>query len=200
MKPLFFILFFPCSIAAFCQEKSPVNFGVKLGFGQSTLSPNYTDDNGNKHRFNMTGGIRAGGYLQISAGKKLLFQPELLFVVKGAYESTDYNNGYPFAGNGYPIRTSYIEIPLNLLVKLPINTGFFMLGGGPAPAFALNGRIYSGTGGFDLGINILLGYQWPIGFGVNLNFTKGFSSVYQQTQEAPDLKNSSLGISVGYTF
>ena len=201
MKSLFTLLFFACSVVACCQEnKSSVNFGLKLGFAMSTLSPNYTEDNGYKHQFNMSGGIRAGGYLQISAGKKLLFQPELLLVVKGANESPDNSNGYSYPANGYPFRTSYIEIPLNLLVKLPTQSGFFTLGGGPAPAFAFSRYIYSGTAGFDMGLNFLVGYQWPIGFSLNLNFTKGFSNVSPQAQGAPDLKNSSLGLSAGYTF
>lgn len=201
MKSLFTILFFACSGVACCQEKkSLVKFGLKFGYAQSTLSPDYTENNGYKHQFSMTGGIRAGGYLQISAGKKLLFQPELLLVVKGAQESPNYNNGYSYPTNGYPFRTSYIEIPLNLLVKLPTQSGFFILGGGPAPAFAFNRYVYSGTARFDMGLNFLLGYQLPIGFSLNLNYTKGFSNVSPGAEGAPALKNSSLGLSVGYTF
>ncbi|MBL0271504.1 MAG: PorT family protein [Chitinophagaceae bacterium] len=200
MKSLLILLFFIHSLVACCQEKkSSVSFGLKLGYGMTTLGPNYTESNGYKHQFILTSGARVGGYLQIMSGKKFIFQPELLLVVKGAHESPDFSNGPPYPTYDYPFRTSYIEIPLNLLVKLPTPGGFFSLGGGPAPSFPIYRYIYSGTAGFEMGINFLTGYQWPLGFSVNLNFTKGLSNV-QQFPGAPGLKNSSIGLTAGYTF
>jgi hypothetical protein len=55
----------------------------------------------------------------------------------------------------------------------------------------------------DFGINIMAAYMLPIGFSFELNFNKGLSN-----QRPPDpflystsnLKTSSLGFSIGYTF
>ena len=200
MKSSLTFLLITFSLLASCQEKKNiVHLGVKLGFGMSTISPDYTETNGYTHEFKLTGGLRVGGYLQIMAGKKFIFQPEVLLVVKGASESPDYSNGSPYPVNSYPFRTTYIEFPFNLLLRLPGSTGFFLLGGGPAPAFAINRYRYAGTPGFDMGLNLLAGYQWALGFSVNLNFTKGFSTV-QQNHGEPGLKNSSVGLSAGYTF
>lgn len=199
MKSFFTVLFLGCSVVACCQEKkNPLRFGLKLGLGLSTFSPgSYTDNSGFKHSFSRTGGVRGGLFLQIDAGKKFLFQPELLMAAKGSGKKTDYNNGNPLSN--YPIRVNYIEIPLNLLVKLPAKSGFLILGGGPAPAFSTN-KYTEYAVPFDMGVNLLLGYQLPIGFLIHLNFTKGFSNILEEVQGSPNLKNNSLGLSVGYAF
>ena len=199
MKSLFIVLFVSCSVVAFCQEKkSSLNFGLKAGISLSTFTPgHYTDNFGYSSSFSMTGGVRGGLFLQIAAGKNFLFQPEFLIVIKGSGEKTNYNNGNP--SSSYPTRVNYIEIPLNLLVKLPAKSGFFILGGGPAPAFSTNSYTEYAVP-FDMGVNFLLGYQLPIGFSVNLNFTKGFTNITKEVPGAQALKNSSLGICIGYSF
>ena len=198
MKPLFIVLFLGYSVMGLCQETKTVNPGLKLGAGFSSLTPDYTDSNGYKHNFTMTGGVRFGGFIQIPAGRNFLFQPEIQFVVKGTKENTQYNNGNPVSD--YPIRINYIEIPLNMLAKLPSKSGgFFSIGGGPALAFSSNIYTEYATR-FDIGLNVLAAWQLPIGVSINLSFTKGFSNVLEEIPGAASLKNSSIGFCVGYSF
>lgn len=199
MKTILILLFSILPILGCCQEKeNNIHFGLKAGFGLSTLNPgNYIDNAGYKHRYNRVGGVRGGIFLEIHTGKKMLFQPELLFAVKGTRETIEYYNGNPQSND--PVRINYIEIPLNLLVKLVTKNGFFIAGGGPMPAFSSNKYSPYATS-FDIGVNFLAGYQLPMGFSFNLHFTKGFSNVLKEYYNSSNLKNNSFGLSLGYTF
>jgi len=172
--------------------------GIRFGYCTSRLTSDFTDNDGNKHSFFFAGGLRYGGFFQIKAGKKTIFQPEILLTSKAIHEITEVANGtYTYSNLE---RVVYLELPLNILVKFPVKKGFFSAGGGPAPAFALNSYYYTRFKSFDMGLNLAGGYQWPSDFSVQLNFTKGFSPVskYQNSSATP--KNLSLALTIGHTF
>lgn len=201
MKILFIILFVVAHAMSLAQEQEKipvVTVGIKIGMSGSSLSPGYTDISDYRHTFSLKGGFQGGGFLQIAIGKKLLIQPEILFVSKGAKETVNDIN----SSNEYnsPNHINYIEFPVNILAKLSAGPGHFILGGGPAFAFARNNYYSLYNRRFDAGLNMLTGYQWPIGFIINLNFTKGFSNVFDPLQGAPKITNTSFGLCVGYVF
>jgi hypothetical protein len=188
------------SATSFSQQKKKwARFGIKLGYCGTTISPGYTSNYGDNHSFRMGGGAIAGGFLQIAASKKIFFQPELLYVYRRTLEN--FSNTY-VSGYSEPIIRGFIEVPLNLLVKLPTKSGFFMLGGGPAPAFTGIIQMF-GDNSFKIkmGLIFLLGYQLSSDFSLQLTLTKGLSKYiepyYQNTLK---LTSSSVGLSFGYVF
>ena len=77
-------------------------------------------------------GLLAGGLAEIPIGSKLAFRPELNFIQKGSKSAftTDKND----------ITLNYIEVPLNVVYKLPLGTGNFFFGLGPSVAFGISGK------------------------------------------------------------
>lgn len=179
------------SANVFAQEKEKrIHIGVKMGYVSTKLTPSYTDNNGIKYTYTAVGGVTVGGFIQMTISNKILFQPEFLMVWKGTKHS-----GY----NNYD-RITYLEFPINLLAKLPVKSSFIFIGGGPAPAFRITPDYgsYNGIAAFDLGVNFLAGIQFPLGFSMQMNFTKGLLGVYKQNLQK--LTNTALGLSIGYTF
>lgn len=172
--------------------------GIRIGYCTSRLTRDFTDNDGNKHSFTFAGGLRYGGFIQIYAGKKIIFQPEILLTSKAIHEKTKVvNSNYTYSNKE---RVAYLELPLNILVKFPVKKGFFSAGGGPAPAFAINNYYYARLKKFDMGLNLAGGYQWPSDFSIQMNFTKGFSPVSKHFNSSSSQKNLSLGLTIGYTF
>ncbi len=133
-------------------------------------------------------GLTAGGFLNIYPGKNLMIQPAVMFVSKGGR----YYDG---------LRMGYLEIPINVLYKPASQKGTYFFGGGFSPAFELNGDYYGyqpDMKKFDLGINVLAGYVFPIGFSINLGYTHGILDI--SNEETYSLRNRYFAITAGYEF
>jgi Outer membrane protein beta-barrel domain len=191
-------------MAGFCQlwgregkqtGNDKIRFGIKAGVAIANLKIDY-DPAVTAGDPKFKGGALAGIFLQTPIGKTASFQPELLVIGKGMKENSQ----------NYSYRTdlTYLELPLNLLYKRPSAKGSFFIGGGPAPSFYIGENVfYSGYQGFkkfDVGINILTGYELPIGFSINLHYTHGLLNISQDRTSTPVIKNRCAGLSVGYTF
>jgi hypothetical protein len=189
------------SSLVFSQEKkTPIVFGIKAGALMANAGSDFTDENGTIYDFQPRFGIAFGGRAQATVNKNFLIMPELNFIGKGANRYHDFNNGNRY--NISPTLSAFLELTANFLFTTSSKTGKFMLGGGPSAA--LNLDEYSDMlDKKDFGINIMAAYMLPIGFSFELNFNKGLSN-----QRPPDpflyrtsnLKTSSLGFSIGYTF
>ena len=174
-----------------------IKFGIKAGvaIANTKIEYNTTTMPGNNKPTSKLGAL-GGGFARMPFGNKACFQPELLMVGKGMKESNQY----------YPYRTdlTYLELPLNILYKPSGSKGSFFIGGGPAPSFYIGESVfYSGitrVKKFDVGINILTGYELPIGFSINLHYTYGLLNISQNRTDIPVTKNRCFGFSVGYIF
>ena len=201
MKQLLFILFSFLTISIHGQEKKkPVAFGLKAGVLLANAGPDYADGNGTTIDYSSKFGIVVGGRLQYNAGKNFTLMPEITLVAKGANIFTRFDNGTGY--NEFPELSGFLELTANLLFTSSSNTGKFMIGGGPSVATNLD-NYSSLLGNSDFGVNILAGYQLPIGFSFEINFNKGL--INQEPKDAynsypPNLKTSSLGFSIGYLF
>ncbi len=199
MKRLFlFCLVMVVSITSFAQETSwkKIKFGIKAGISVATAkkefnASSYPDPPKAKSIIGAIGGV----FLQVPINKKISFQPELQLIGKGMKSKDNYN---------YPEITTYVELPLNILYKPVSPKGSFFIGGGPAPAFYFGETIFYSSGypikKFDFGINFLIGYELPIGFSINLNYTYGLTNISGDKSNIPVLKNRCFGITVGYVF
>jgi hypothetical protein len=178
-------------------NNNKTRFGIRLGISVAKTHLRYdpvfypdSDEKGARV------GIIGGGLVAIRLNKKVVFQPELLLVGKGVKEirlGYDYNN-----------RVTYIEMPLYLLFKPEGAKGSFFIGGGPAPSFFIGENIfYSGYNyfnKFDLGLNVLAGYELPLGFSLNLQYTHGLLNVSKNESTLPIVKNRCFGLTAGYLF
>ena len=173
-KQIAFVLFLLFSTIVFAQDESrdtePVNklrFGIKAGAAIASMQVKYRSVPADFSE-NKLGGI-VGVLIRTPLKGSLYFQPELLMVGKGYKEKQ----------SGYDSRVdlTYIELPLNLLYKFSTSKGGVFIGGGPAPAFLIGENIFyfgnQNSKEFDFGINVLAGYELPIGFSINLNYTHG---------------------------
>lgn len=174
------------------KVKYGIKAGVTLAKSKVELDPGVTPY---YDKLVFKAGAMGGVFAQIDAGKNTCFQPELLIVGKGMkekYETYSYRNDF-----------TYIELPLNFLYKPVTSKGSFFIGGGPSPAYYIGENIFYGgqyyIKKFDLGINLLAGYEVPIGFSINLHYTHGLTNI-SRSAEVPVTKNRCIGLSVGYTF
>ncbi|MGZ8540962.1 MAG: porin family protein, partial [Chitinophagaceae bacterium] len=203
-KGLLLLVYIIISNSAFCQlwklegkqtSNDKIRFGVKAGITVATCPVEYSSTaiviGYPKYKLGVMGGVFAG----ILLSKKVCFQPELLIVGKGMKEDNQ----------SYGVRTdlTYLELPLNLLYKPTNPKGSFFVGGGPAPAIYIGENVfYSGPQyfkKFDFGINILAGYELPIGFSINLHYTHGLINISDNKTDLPLTKNRCFGLSVGYS-
>ena len=119
------------------------------------------------------------------------------------------------------LNTLYADLPVNFVIKSGIQgRGRFFFGLGATPTYIIGGNnklhakgVYSGVAydtllntkitpgnplaGFDIGINIVCGYESPTGFFINAYYTAGVNDIGQGGEVD---KNRVSGISAGYFF
>jgi hypothetical protein len=117
---------------------------------------------------------------------------------KEGHRRNDVYGNYDFAIS-QPL--TYLDVPLNIMYAVKSDKGKFIIGAGPVAGFYLNNnyRNYAFKD-VDLGVNIVTGYEWPIGFFVNINHTRGLKNISADKQIVSDFKNFYYGVSVGYMF
>ncbi|MEQ1798144.1 MAG: outer membrane beta-barrel protein [Lacibacter sp.] len=195
------LLCFFSSLTGFSQDKiSNVSFGIKTGMGMSNIRPSsYTDTSGDTYHFKTKTSVAGGLRLFVPIGKNIVFLPEMVLIIKGARES--YNNTNYDYSYVSPVNLFYIEIPLNINYRIPTRSGQFLIGGGPMPAMKFldtDGPMSTQVKSFDMGLNLISCYQFPIGFSVEVNYNLGLMNVSNRPERT--LKNSGFCISVGYAF
>lgn len=187
---------------SFAQESSSkVSFGLKGGFGLANISGSGTDDYGGTFSYNSRASVFSGLRLFVPIGENCLFIPEMILTLKGAKEKRSQPANSPdYYEYSYALNMFYVELPLNVTYRKATKAGQFFAGGGPSPAININdnGPAYSSAKSFDLGINFLTGYQFPIGFSLELNYTQGLINISGNSKG--NFKNSNLGFSLGYAF
>lgn len=157
-------------------------------------------------------GFTAGLTLSAPIGKSFSFRPELNFVQKGG----DYKE------EGYSEKTTlnYIELPLNIVYNARTSKGMFFIGAGPSLNMGLSGKdkwsdesesgkddIKFGSSDnddlktFELGANILAGYQFASGFFVAANYSAALNNI-EPEDPGFDSKyhNRYFGVRIGYIF
>lgn len=205
MKRFLFTLLFIFTVTlGFAQD---YRVGIKGGINLSHQGVFYSS--GDPAVRTLTG-FYAGGVIDIGF-KKFSIQPGVFFSTKGNKESSY----FPGPGASQPLETitklNYIEVPVNLLYKIPVGENLkVFIGGGPYLAYALSGGWYVGGqklgdivfGGdnnykrFDYGINTTSGFELKNRVVISAGYGIG-SDLYPNSVE---LKNHVISFSVGYLF
>lgn len=195
------LLFVLAAKVTFAQK---IVIGVKAGVQSSAFRIKSKED-GNKTVLEASGiGVMAGATASYSFSPKWSIQPNLLFTLK---------NGGILVNEGNTQQIT-VDLPLNVLYR---HEGFF-IGGGPNFSYGLSAKgipydsndpkenFYSETNNglrlkrFEMGINSLMGYEFPGGINVAANFTTGLSNILNLENESAKITTRMFGISIGYTF
>ena len=177
---------------AVAQDKGKISFAVLGGVNFQNL--NGKGITGDKLANDMILGYHFGGNVQIPIAPEFYFQPGLLYTTKGAKNTTD------------KYKLSYIEMPLNMVYKALLGSGYVMVGFGPYIAYGIGGQVITKGGltdikAFDAGGNIFVGYEMASGMFLQLNTQFGMLKI---NPEFPDdkssVKNTGFGLSLGYRF
>jgi hypothetical protein len=202
------------------------NYGIKAGLNLSTTAfnvsyPNYVVDPQNKT------GFRVGVVGDITF-QHFIIQPGLLFITKGYKFSDEFSYSNNYQSYSYhqtgSEKFNYLELPVNLLYKIQATpTAKIYAGGGPYTGYALSGSTTSQTTGsqtsdyhgnltfgndhtkddfklFDYGVNFIAGIELKKHYTIDLNYSLGLRNIDWTTDDNINIKNRSLGLSVGYLF
>jgi len=225
MKTRFFSLLIILTLTGtvtFAQssQKSKMSFGILGGVNFQNL--NGKDAGGDKLTNDMILGYHAGLNVQIPIAPQFYFQPGLMFSTKGAKESSGSVTS--------TVRISYIELPLNLVYKAELGSGYFMLGFGPYIGYGVSGKEKNEGGtlsvnrdvkfknvvemsdpitfayykALDLGGNIFAGFQLGNGIFAQLDTQLGMVKINPENKgnsnDKTSVKNTGFGLSLGFRF
>lgn len=204
MKKFLFSMVVFMSITAYAQQNL-------VGFTGGVTLANYRSKSGEYASSSKTkAGFTIGAIANIPTGKSFIIQPGINFTQKGSKEK------YNFFGtpSKHSTTTNHIEVPVNFLYS---NSGFF-IGAGPSFSFTVSGKwrsefgtdkteghIKIGNGendemkSFDIGGNVLGGYQFKNGILISVNYCHGLMNLLAGS--SPDnmtYTNRYFGIRLGY--
>ncbi len=140
--------------------------------------------------------------LPFSYISKFYFQPGIIFYTKGRKYTAPYDSTGAIKSFSSSQFVNYIDVPLNLVFKIPLGKkNKFMIGGGPYASFFYNGKeksetVYNGGGfastenndlpvgkktgqykTFDYGVNALAGFEFGRVF-LTANYSRGLGDFY----------------------
>ena len=202
---------------------NPGGIYIKGGVNFSNIS---TSNDGSYRDGNMLTTFNAGVVADLPLSPLLSIQPGLVLNGKGAKVSHYYTvGGDVAASDNLKMNPLYLELPVNVVVKLPVTTGTnFFIGAGPYGALGIGGKYkatatVAGASGettrnikygssndddlrrFDYGVNALAGVEIDrVMLGVNYGL--GLSKIVPNTDDFRNDKNKYrvLSVNVGFRF
>ncbi|WP_020594963.1 porin family protein [Spirosoma panaciterrae] len=174
-----------------------VRFGFKGGIQSASQSGNFFSLNNYSTKGIL--GFQAGLLLDVPLGTSLGLRPQLMYSGKGC-----------MVGTSASLKVNYLEIPVDVLYKIPTSSGQFLLGGGAYFGYAMGGKFGSRDAKIgnaqnddfttaDFGLRFSTWYDLSSGLTLNAFFNLGLSDI-NPTIDLPKetIKNRTFGIGVGY--
>ena len=201
---------------ATAQDNGKMSFGILGGLNFQNLKGK--DIVGDKLENDMKIGYHIGANVRIPIAPEFYFQPGILFSTKGAKDNS--------ISPANTINLSYIEMPLNLVYKGLLGTGYIILGLGPYFGYGIMGNVKSDDAttdieftntveitdpltvpyykAFDAGGNLFFGYELANGISAQMNVQLGMVKINPEykilSEDKSSIKNTGFGISLGYRF
>lgn len=127
-------------------------------------------------------------------------RPAILYSVKGSdLETVGVDEDVEF-------RTSYIEVPLDFMYKIPAGFNYFGIYAGPYAGFLVDATsndadVKDFYNSLDFGLNVGLTYEFNMGVGIGLNYGLGLANV-NDDEDLTDVtvKNNTLTGYLTYRF
>lgn len=220
------------------------SFGVQAGANIAMGKFKYddaqftgSDTHSQKNKANV--GFLGGFIAEIPIGASLAFRPELNFIQEGTKLEVTVTSGLSAFASEDKAIFNYIQLPLNVIYKLPVGPGTAFFGLGPTLQFGISGKDkyssatnptdnknytvkfdgnksddvindpntnyynYRHLKRFDVGADVLAGYQLGMGGFLKLAYSHGFLELDPNKKNAnpadrSSYKNSGFNVSVGY--
>lgn len=200
------------------------SFGV---FGSLNFQNiNGKDANGNTLQNSLVLRFNAGINYEIPIAPEFYFQPGIQFITKGTKGEVIFTQNNIAHLVKREIKMSYVEVPLNLVFKPMLGSGYVVLGFGPYVGYAIGGKaIFSGASApanadlqfvktapanddnnllyfkrTDMGANFFAGYELGNGLNVLLNAQLGLININSKTSTKMANKNTGFGVTLGFRF
>lgn len=189
-----------------------LRYGLKAGVNLSKYR--LTDGGNSENETKNTTNFHLTGYLEAPLGSVFAIQSGLSLQGKGA-EST-------IANNTQKQNVMWLEVPVNLLVKLPATpTSHLFIGAGPYAAFGIRGKskitqnsteseadvkfgndVTDNLKGTDFGVNLLGGIQMNSGLNLGINYSFGLANITPEDADpiVANIYNRVVSFSVGFSF
>ena len=189
--------------ALFAQKTS---FGIKGGIQQTSVVLHQETEDVEISLETPGTGFQIGGIADIKLSNNFSVQPQLLFNYRTGKSAT-------FSGK---LNAMSLDIPINALYH---HNGFF-IGAGPNFSYGLSAEVNPFEDGeenqdlykeiedeealikrFEIGVNALMGYQFPSGFGIQANFTRGLNNLVNgEDAEGIKFNFKQFGLTFSYMF
>lgn len=210
-------MLFVCCVLLSQVSMAQVRFGGKAGLNLSNMKVKVQDSTAETKSL---AGFHVGAILDFAVSEQFSVQPQLLISTKG-YQFKEEGDimglTFSYESKAAPL---YVEIPVNCLFKADLGFGKLFIGGGPYLGFGVGGnfklkttvmglsadttaKINWGNGEdddmkpLDYGVNVTGGLEIK-GFLIGLNYSLGLANIHPKGDSDHIIKNSSLGLSVGY--
>lgn len=180
-----------------------IQWGVKGGIGEGQISIKVKQNNQvgtlplQKTSFNI------GVLAEYKIKEDLFVQPQLYFITKGGEINTTATLQF---------KLTQFELPVYLLYRY----NGFSVGAGPSLSYGLKAQgistgtmddnLYKDTSKqllpgvkfkrFEIGVSALMGFEFPSGFFLQVNYTKGMN--ISTKTELSEIRNRVFGISIGH--
>jgi len=205
------------------SQSDGVSFRLHSGLNAQTF--NSTNTTGYKLNLSFVPRFNVGVMIDLQLVSELYFKSGLLFTTKGA-KSKD-----QFLGMDMSIEynAAYLELPLSLLYKVPLQSGHILLGFGPYLSYGIVGNVeytisettvkenivfsneykslslieFNNLNPFDYGGNLFFGWELKNGLLWQLNMQMGMANVNANNTLLPSnitFKNRGYGLSIEYKF
>jgi hypothetical protein len=204
MKKFLVCLAVALTVSAASYAQSPIRFGVQAGLNLSTVTWEDMDDISSKIGFNV--GVTA----DYALSEALFLQPALLYTAKGASFEDDVTS-----------TLSYLELPINIGYKIPLESFTVSLKVGPYLAYGLSAKMSGEEDGISADIDLykknediwgidkapLKRFDYGVGIGagiefgqiaVGLSYELGLANL--ANYDDGKIKTQNAFLSVGYKF
>jgi hypothetical protein len=155
-------------------------------------------------------GYTVGLLADIPVGRRLSLSPALNYVQKGGRLKSD--------GSKSVLITNYLELPLNIIYKIPASSGNFLVGAGASISAGVNGKdkwesqgesgsdkVKFGSGEdkdfktIETGINFMTGFVAGDGFIITANYNLGLTNALNHLEDYnASFRNRYFALRVGY--
>jgi len=169
---------------------------------------------GNSRMHDYVLGATIGILLDVPMQKIGSFQPGIDYIGKNSKDTYTDNNGQTIHTK---TTLSYLEVPMNVLFRIPQGNGKVTVGGGIATAVAVSGKEDKTIGNsstnsklefgdlasddyvrYDFGLNVLAGYEFQNGFFATLNYNWGINRLFVGGDPKDKLYNNYLALRAGF--
>ncbi len=169
-------------------------FGARLGLNMANISGENVDNN------TMKLGLNAGAMMQYPIAENILFQPELLYTMKGAnYDlPTD-----PFWS------ASYIEIPMLVKYNVAMPTMKIQPYLGPSLGMLMSAKygnedsdtdVKDDMESMEFGLNLGADVIFMKSFMAGLRYNMGLTNIVKDAEDDDTVKNTGIMVNLGYIF